>query len=47
MTGSDIPDTAVKKTRRKKRRGRTQGMAKRYAFHAIAKKTKTKKQKRW
>ena len=44
MTGSDIPDTAGKKTRRKKRRGRTQGMAKRYAFHAIAKnKNKNKK----
>ena len=39
MTGSDIPDTAGKKTRRKKRRGRTQRMAKRFAFHAIAKKS--------
>ena len=32
-----------KKTTRKKRRWRTQGMAKRYAFHAIEAKIKTKK----
>ena len=46
MTGSDIPDTAGKKTRRKKRRGRTQGMAKRYAFHAIAKNKNKNKNKK-
>ena len=46
MTGSDISDTAGKKTRRKKRRGRTQGMAKRYAFHAIAKNKNKNKNKK-
>ena len=34
--GSDIPDTAGRKTRRGRRRG-TQAIANRYAFHAIAK----------
>ena len=33
MAGSDIPDTAGRKTRRRKR---TQAIAKRYAFHANA-----------
>ena len=33
MAGSDIPDTADRKTRRRKR---TQAIAKRYAFHANA-----------
>ena len=32
MAGSDIPDTAGRKTRR--RRKRTQAIAKRYAFHS-------------
>ena len=36
MAGADIPDTAVRKARRRKR---TQGIAKHYAFHANAKRT--------
>ena len=33
---SEVPDTAGRKMRRKRRRRRTQGIAKRYAFHANA-----------